>query len=177
MAVLLCYGGGFRKGGPRLALAGRLGGRGPTSIASSLVSLGRLLCGSYCFRFDFGLYDVYIRFWAIHRGNQPYPSRSETRFSPRGTQLKIPLVQRRSSRFCPSVHIPTKNNLKLSSSSYFGCILSDFVLPVVFRAAPVEKRMFEQGISRRVGVFIARSARPTPSLLRVYTICDWLKKP
>ena len=48
-----------------------------------------------------GLCVVYVRFWPINRGNKPCASRNESRVSPRGTQLKNPLLQRRSSSFCP----------------------------------------------------------------------------
>lgn len=54
IVFLLRYGGDLRKEGPNLALSGRLGGRGLNSIAPSLNVLGRLLCGEYVIRFDFG---------------------------------------------------------------------------------------------------------------------------
>ena len=69
------------------------------------------------------------------------------------------------------MHNPTENNLNPLSENrpiwdleLLQFFLFTFRLDEAIRTAPVEKRIFEVGISRRAGELIPRGVQPTPWL-------------
>ena len=121
---------------------------------------------SFFFSIRFRLFSQSWTFTRAKPRSQPYASRNEFNYSPRGTQGKNPHVHWRSSNYCRVAKIGSKKSEVAPNSNnrsiFERWVPSDYCSSAYApwaktQTTPMEKRIFELGTSRRDCRLVPRS--------------------